>query len=222
MWNNLVIIIIFLSHYPIMKILSNFDTHLEHEVVSKYAKLYGKDNIFCIHRAKIFRAMYCVVPSIWIVCLIIILCVLLWFDSGDPLLNSIKSILLSFAIASVIFVWWRKILKRYFDYKMDFCIITPQEVAAYNQHGFLSRSSRTIDADKIKTVSVNTSGMWKSLFNFGDIIFLSEWDQEWEWDIKLNFVHNVNYTKNKVRDLIEPHLQKVHNHEHNKTQTQTT
>lgn len=197
-----------------MKILSNFDTSLEHEVVSKYVKLYGKENVFCIHRSKIFRLSYCLIPSIGMIFLIVILMLLFSFDSWDVSLNSIKSIIIVCMIAGIVFAWWRKILKRYFDYKMDFTVITPEEIAAYNQTWFLTRSSRTIDADKIKTVSVNTSGIRKSLFNFWDIIFLSEWDQEWEWDIKLSFVYNVNTTKNKVRELIEPHLQKHFNHDY--------
>lgn len=99
---------------------------------------------------------------------------------------------------------------------MDFCIVTMQEIVAYNQTWLLNRSSRTIDADKIKTVTENASGIIKSLFNFGDLIFLSEWDSSTgTGDISLNYVSDVNHVKNKVRNLIEPHLQKniVHAHE---------
>lgn len=105
-------------------------------------------------------------------------------------------------------MWWIKVLKRYFDYKMDFCVVTPQEIVSYNQRGLLNRNSRTIDADKIKTVTADASGMVNSLFNFGNIRFLSEGDNADGGDITLNYVHDVNETKNIVRNLIEPHLQK--------------
>lgn len=196
-----------------MKFLSNFDTNLEHEVVSKYVALYWKENVYCIHRAKIFWVFHCLVPSLWLMVLVSILLVLLSWDSWDSSLNSIKGIIFYVMMVAVIFIIWWKILKRYFDYKMDFCVVTTQEIAAYNQTWFLTRSSRTIDADKIKTVSVNTSWIWKSIFNFWDLTFLSEGDQSWWWDIGLSYVHDVNNTKNKVRELIEPHLQKhLQNH----------
>lgn len=96
---------------------------------------------------------------------------------------------------------------------MDFCIVTTQEIVAYNQTGLLNRSSRTIDADKIKTVTENASWFIKSFFNFGDLIFLSEWDSSTgTGDISLNYVSNVNQVKNTVRNLIEPHLQKNNSH----------
>lgn len=197
-----------------MKFLSNFDTNLEHDVVSKYVKLYGSESVFCIHRAKIFWVMYCLLPWVWIACLLLVYILLYNIDTWDSSLNTIKWLILFCMIVVTVVVWGRKVLRRYFDYKMDFCVVTPQEIAAYNQSGLLTRTSRTIDADKIKTVSVNTSWIRKSIFNYGDLTFLSEWDQSGWWDISLNFVHDVNATKNTVRDLIEPHLQKnTHHHE---------
>jgi uncharacterized membrane protein YdbT with pleckstrin-like domain len=69
-----------------------------------------------------------------------------------------------------------KLLKRFIDYKMDFAIITPKEIVSYNQTGIFSRSSRSLDVDKIKTISVDKKGLLRSIFNFGSIIFLSEGD----------------------------------------------
>lgn len=191
-----------------MKFLSNFDTNLEHEVYSKYVWLYGKENVFVIHRAKIFWILYCVFPVLIIWIILLILGFFMWLDSWDTSLDNLKSVLMGILMLIVVVVWWWKVFKRYLDYKMDFCIVTIQEIASYNQTWLLTRTSRTIDADKIKTVSVsNTSGLFKSIFNYGDLIFLSEGDQAGGWDIHLNFVHDVNHTKNKVRSLIEPHLQ---------------
>lgn len=164
--------------------------------------------MFCIHRAKIFWIWYCLTPGILLVVLVIALLLLSGIDMGDSSLNALKNILLGVTVIFLIFAGSLKILKKYFDYKMDFCVITPQEIAAYNQSGMLHRNSRTIDADKIKTVTVDASGFIKSFFNFGDIRFLSEGDAADGGDITLNFVHDVNETQNKVRNLIEPHLLK--------------
>lgn len=200
-----------------MKFLANFDTNLEYEIVSKYNKLYGKENVLCIHRAKIFWLIHCVLPTIWIVAFIAFFLVIWNISTWDTSLDFLKSIIAFIMIVGVLFTWGRKVLKRYFDYKMDFCIVTPQEVVNYNQTWFLWRTSRTIDADKIKTVSANPNWFIKAIFNFGDLTFLSEWDQSGWWDISLNFVHDVNITKNKVRELIEPHLQRHNKHENKST-----
>jgi uncharacterized membrane protein YdbT with pleckstrin-like domain len=50
-----------------------------------------------------------------------------------------------------------KILKKIIDYYMDFAIVTPEHIVAYNQKGIFSRESRSIDVDKIKTITVNKS-----------------------------------------------------------------
>jgi hypothetical protein len=196
-----------------MKFLSNFDTELESRIVEQYNKQYGQWNLLVIHRAKIFWVFNCLMPTIGLFVVAVILALLMGMDTGEPTLNGVKSVIGALMMAWVVMGWGRKVLKRYFDYKMDFCVVTPQEIVAYNQTGFLWRTSRTIDADKIKTVSANPNGFIRAIFNYGDLTFLSEWDQSGGWDIGLSFVHNVNYTKNKVRDLIEPHLQK-HMKEH--------
>lgn len=197
-----------------MKFLSNFDTELQNQVVHKYVEMYGKESVFCIHRARIFWVFYCFTPAIALIALVIILFLLFSVDTGDGAFNSLKNVLVLLGIAFVIFVGGMRILKKYFDYKMDFCVITPQEIASYNQSGILRRNSRTIDADKIKTVSVDCSGFVKSFFNFGDIKFLSEGDAADGGDITLHFVFDPNETKNKVRNLIEPHLQEHINNTH--------
>lgn len=191
-----------------MKFLSNFDTELEHTVTERYHKLYGKNNVLTIHRAKIFWVFFCLLPTIGVGVLVCMLVIFISVDLGDSIINWLRNLIGVMMIAFLVFGAGRKILKRYFDYKMDFCIITPQEVVSYNQVWFLHRTSRTIDADKIKTVTTDGSGLIKSLFNYGNLRFLSEWDNA-EWgDITLNFVDSVNVTKNKIRNLIEPHLHK--------------
>lgn len=195
-----------------MKFLSNFDTNLESSLIEKYTELYGSQWIFVIHRAKIFWLIHCVIPTIGLCIFVSLIVWIMDLDTGEKSINTLIDALWLLTILGTVLLGWVSILKRYFDYKMDFCIVTTQEIVAYNQTGLLNRSSRTIDADKIKTVTENASWIVKSLFNFGDLIFLSEWDSSTgTWDISLNYVSNVNQVKNTVRNLIEPHLQK-HNH----------
>lgn len=191
-----------------MKILNNFDTELEKHTVWKYIEMYWEENILVIHRSKTFRLFTVFFPFLlWIGSLTWAIIFWLW-DFQDVTWSNI-----AWVIALIVFLWvfvmWGSILKQYLDYKMDFCIVTPNEVAMYNQSWIFKRNSRVIDADKIKTVSVDTSWIIKSIFNFWNLIFLSEGDPSmWTGDISLNYVHAANDTKNKVRELIEPHLQR--------------
>lgn len=191
-----------------MKILNNFDTELEKLTVWKYIEMYGDNNVIIIHRSRIFWVLKVLLPFLlWIAALVWVVIFWLW-DFHDTTRNSVVWVLAIIILLWILVMGW-SILKKYLDYKMDFCVVTPNEVAMYNQSWLLKRNSRVIDADKIKTVSVDTSWFIKSLFNFWNLIFLSEWDPSTDsGDISLNYVYAANDTKNKVRDLIEPHLQK--------------
>ena len=88
---------------------------------------------------------------------------------------------------------------------MDFCIITPKELVSYNQSWFFDRHTEIIDTEKVKTINKISQGFFGSIFNFANIVFLSEWDME-TWDISLNFVENPEEVYKQVRLIIEPHL----------------
>ena len=91
------------------------------------------------------------------------------------------------------------------DYTMDFCIITPKELIYYNQAGFFNRQTEVIDTEKIKTINKIPQWFIGSVFDFGNLLFLSEGDME-TWDISLNYVQNPEATYKAVRTIIEPHL----------------
>jgi len=88
---------------------------------------------------------------------------------------------------------------------MDYCIVTPRELVAYNQSGIFNRHTEIIDTEKIKTINKIPQWLFGSLFNFASLIFLSEWDND-IGDINLNYVENPEETYKKVRMIIEPHL----------------
>lgn len=46
----------------------------------------------------------------------------------------------------------RVAIVKYIDYKMDFMIITPRQVLAYDQEGLLDRLTKTLDLSKIKSI----------------------------------------------------------------------
>jgi hypothetical protein len=46
------------------------------------------------------------------------------------------------------------LLKKYFDYHMDFLIVTPENIISYDQEGFLERNIVSLNMRNIKTVTV--------------------------------------------------------------------
>ena len=68
------------------------------------------------------------------------------------------------------------ILKKYIDYKMDYCIITPEDIVLAEQSGIFKRQIRTLDTSKIKSISVYKKRFFMSVFNNGSIVFMSDGD----------------------------------------------
>ena len=84
--------------------------------------------------------------------------------------------MLYFVIAFVLFdlVWLFPIIGKYMDYKLDFIIVTPDVLIMYDQGGIFKRNIISTNEKSIKTISVKKSGLLYSIFNNGDIIFLTE------------------------------------------------
>lgn len=95
-----------------------------------------------------------------------------------------------FIIAFVLFdlVWLFPIVGKYIDYKLDFIIVTPDVLIMYDQWGLFRRNVISTNEKSIKTISVQKSGLLYSIFNNGDIVFLTEWDAANNGEITLRWV----------------------------------
>ncbi len=191
---------------PLMKILSNFDTKLYDTLKEQYLKQYGSDNVMIVRRASIFFWLYIMFPLMVMLC---VLAFMAWLSFGvtirDPTLENILHIGSLVSSLVILVVRWSRILLRYFDYTMDFCIITPKELVSYNQAWLFNRHTEIIDTEKIKTINKIPQWFFGSIFNFANIVFLSEWDKD-IGDIALSFVEDPEETYKQVRRIIEPHL----------------
>lgn len=85
---------------------------------------------------------------------------------------------------------------------MDFCIITPTQVERYDQTGILQRDVNVLDADKIKSVKINKKGLLYSLYNNGDIIFMSEGDTQ-QGEIRLNYINKPEKAKKAILTVLK-------------------
>ena len=92
-------------------------------------------------------------------------------------------------------------ISRYIDYKMDFLVITPRDATLYIQLGLFKKTVRTVDLDKVKTVSIKKHGPLRSIFNYGSILFLSEGDEE-TGEIHLTYVSRPEKVKAQISQIV--------------------
>ncbi len=85
---------------------------------------------------------------------------------------------------------------------MDFVIVTPDQLTAFDQEWILKRMTRSLELRKIKTINVVSHGRLSSLFNFWSIIFLAEWDVS-NWDVTLSYITNPVKLRERIIMLVE-------------------
>jgi hypothetical protein len=191
-----------------MKILSNFDTKLYNKLHHEYSEKYWVEHIVTVKRSHMYFLVFVATPFIALLSIYIIVSYIMttllpsiWDETIANLISIILLVLsLWVTIRYGIWIIWKLI-----DYAMDFCIITPYEIVYYNQDWILNRRTEIIDTEKIKTITKDSSWFIKSFLNYWDIVFLSEWDKD-IWDISLDWVENPESMYQKVRNIIEPHM----------------
>lgn len=153
-----------------MKIFSSFDTKYKHIVLEKYSQEYGEENILLLQRSQLFAWMYVYIPAIVYSALVITVlsAIITWIQSPTTtwLLVALTILLYIFIIVPVV--------KHYIDLKLDFTVVTPAGVYLYNQRGIFYRTMSALNIQNIRTINVQKSKFIYTVFDNGDIIFLSE------------------------------------------------
>jgi len=187
-----------------MWIISTFDPKFQKKTLGKNIERYWSENIIHIKKSKLFLWLKIVIPaSFWTVLLVFVLTVIVININAEWLLISwvIMSILLRLM---PIF----KIIKLYLDYKMDFVIVNPRALIRYNQEWFFRRISKTIDLKDVRSTSVRKSWLVNSIFNNGDLVFLSEaWEREDDeqmraGEIVFRYVYHPDLCNSNVNKLL--------------------
>jgi len=188
-----------------MRILSSFDTNFANEVLEREKQIYWPEKVLLVTHGRFFYYFMILIPTIFFVLAIIIYFVsYFYFWSYIPKDFRTLYYILGFVFFIIIFFpLWFKILKRYIDYILDFIVVTPKALIYYNQEWILKRRWRTVDTDKIKTITVDKSWLLWSMFNFWSMIVLSEWDEQWAWEINFKFVDAPDELKLKILKIIE-------------------
>lgn len=185
-----------------MRIFSNFDTNLKKRTFQRYQEEFWKDNVTLITKGWLFWCFNVFFP----VFLYVIFAWLLWF-----LLYSLVARNIFFNILIPIFVWWLFLtilttLNKYIAYKMDFVVVTPHFLIRYDQNWFFSRWITTINTLNIKTITVAKEWLLYSVFNTGDLVFLSEWTDIVHWEIIVHCIHKPERVRHAIYHIMKKNI----------------
>lgn len=179
-----------------MKIFSNFDTNLPRVLYDAAKKRYGEKNACFVRRDMIYLRLK-VVPQAFVYVLLVVL--ILW----SVYIDWSRYLIIFWRI----FVWILSVVAKFYivdkliDYFLDFVIITPNNVTSYDQEGIFYRKTKSMDLSKIKSINVKQKWFSMSVFNYGNIVFFSEWDEQM-WDIMINYVYNPRKLRDKIAEII--------------------
>ena len=85
---------------------------------------------------------------------------------------------------------------------MDFIIVTQDEIESFNQVWIFRRKIVSMDLHKFRSITTEKKWFIRSVFNFGSLIVLSEWDSNHNWEIRFNYIHRLGALKEAILKLI--------------------
>lgn len=185
-----------------VKLFSNFDTKAPAKHYGEAVQDFWFDKVIFLRRHKLYFILYTFIP-------ISIALLLMWV-----MIYSMISARWDTIDWSVIFhrggefilmllILYFVLLGRfwYFNYILDYTIITPVYISSYNQKWVFSREIKTLDTEKIKTIDFLSSGFISSIFNFGKIVILLEWDETGKWEIVIDFIYKPEGIKDWIKRI---------------------
>ena len=186
-----------------VKLLSNFDTKAPAKNYAEAVQEFGFDKVVFLRRHKLYFVLYTLIP-VWTAVIMMGIMIISMMYTG-----SVETWLWNFVaqrsvqIILILLVIYMLLLARarYFNYILDYTVVTPTYISSYNQTWIFSRKIRTIEPSKIKTIDFSSKWIINSIFNFWDIIILLEWDELWQWEINISFIANPEDIKEKIKDL---------------------
>jgi len=186
-----------------MKFLSNFDTNLHKRQVARAVEVHWKKWVLFVRRDTIYLLFKFYLPLFFII--ILRSGAVRWIVSTnwDGLISLVRWWLWLVLLLSLVY-FCRVSVGKFIDHYMDYIIITPDEITAYDQAWLLYRSSTSLDTSNIKSISIKQGWLWWSIFNYGSIIFYSEWDNWLQkvWQIQLNYIRSPRQYKKRITKII--------------------
>lgn len=185
-----------------VKLFSNFDTKSPSKNYAEAVQEFWFDKVIFLRRHRLYLVLYTIIPAwisvLWLIFLIYSI-IVSWssVDTSTIVMHRTTQILVFLLIVYLLLIARSK----YFNYKLDYSIITPTYISAYNQKWIFSREIRTIEPSKIKTIDFTSKWLINSLFNFGAIIILLEGDEMGQGEIHIDFIYNPEGIKESIQSL---------------------
>lgn len=184
-----------------MRIFSNFDTQVRTKCFDENAAKYGRENVLCFWRSKLYRFIKIFFPFISLIALCVWIVILFYYIfDGDylPFFSIATFVLSLFFLIPIIGKW--------IDYKLDFIVITPDFLIMYDQAGIFNKKVITLNEKSIKTISIERKGFLYSIFNNWDIIFLAEWDVTEHGDVKLKWIPKPEKRRDQIAKIMNKQI----------------
>lgn len=180
-----------------MKIFSNFDTKLKKREYTKRVDKIGANDVLLLSKSKLFRLLMIDLPffSYILFSWFLIFIFHKWFEVDGILYGALP------IIAILSFVVVRFLMKALIDFYMDFLIVTPNMLVRYDQEGIINRDVITINSHSIKTVTIKKKWLLYSIFDNGNVHFLSEWDES-HGEIMLQYIYDPETEKAKISRIM--------------------
>jgi uncharacterized membrane protein YesL len=112
-----------------MKIFSTFDTKFKQNAVIEKKEKYGHDKVHLLEKSNFFFLKNIIIP--FFVIIIVTLFsgyILSVYLQTPPIINAIVMFMVL-----LMGILYAALVKHYIDYKMDYCIITPDEIILTEQ-----------------------------------------------------------------------------------------
>lgn len=124
---------------------------------------------------------------------------LLFFSFSEETLSMVSVIFQTILNIIFIIVIYR-VFKKLVDFEMDFTTIDPLKFVSYSQQWLNNFSSKDLETEIIKSVTIEQQWLIRSLFSFWKILIKWIWDETWvkKYSISLNFVKNPEVVKEKI------------------------
>ncbi|MCF7834970.1 hypothetical protein K9M48_02845 [Candidatus Gracilibacteria bacterium] len=184
-----------------MKFFSNFDTNLKKNVLGEYQERYGKNMVLLLQKSRLFWYLKFFIPLMFYLILFVGSIIASYYIFGEDSKNYIIYVVIGVFLVILTFIG--PVIKHIVDYYMDFAVITPNSLVMYNQTGFFKRDVSIIDVDKVKTILVRKRSAMYSIFNNGDLIFLSEGDSNNFGEVILYFIARPERNKKEIMRIVD-------------------
>ncbi len=187
-----------------VKLFANFDTQAPSRNYAEAVQQFGFDKVIFLRRHKLYFILYTLIP--WIVALILAILFILSMVmvSNSTWIWAVAAHRSTQIIIILLLIYLCLLSRsRYFNYVLDYTIVTPEYISSYNQMGIFSRDIRTVEPSKIKTIDFLSKWVINSLFNFGKIVILLEWDDMGQWEIVMDFIHDPEWVKEWILALTQ-------------------